>query len=64
MADQSIRVTNLDNSDYRVAYDLWNSLRGHLPQSEGKAAIEQGLMLYVACRRAVRNGEASIADLR
>lgn len=64
MADQTVRVANLDNSEARVAFDLYQSLTHNLPAKEQIDAIEQRLQLFVACRNAVRSGSADVSALR
>lgn len=53
MADQSVRITHLpDNSAVRVAFDLFDRVRGYLPQKSGTEAIQAELALFTECRHA------------
>lgn len=54
MADQNVRVTNLDHgSPTRVAYDLWYNLRYLLPSHQNAAqGIADELALFERCRSA------------
>ena len=53
------------DSEARVAFDLYQSLRGHLSEpAQAKAAIEQQLTLFSICRYVVRTGNVEVGPLR
>ncbi|RYE92168.1 MAG: hypothetical protein EOO77_47155 [Oxalobacteraceae bacterium] len=65
MADQTIRVESMpDDSDMRVAFDLYTRLSYSLPEKRGLDAIEQELRLFAACRKTVRTGDVVMDKLR
>jgi hypothetical protein len=64
MADQSVRITNLDNSEARVAFDLWRNLNGELERKQGVDRVEQLLQLYAACRHVAVGGKPDVGRLR
>lgn len=50
MADQSVRVTNLPQSDSQVGFELFRFLRGH----HGTSSLEDDFRLFDACVSAAR----------
>lgn len=66
MADQSVRITNLDSgSPTRVAYDLYQSLKMAMPASEGgyKEHVKRHLALYEECLHATTHRAVDVSKL-
>lgn len=54
MTDQSVRISNLPDSGSaaRVAYDLWYSMRAHVPTGTPAQHVKGLLDLYAECLKA------------